>query len=153
MDEVGSAMLWAASAAGLDRSERGWGSGLLQRGVGELVDNEAASGSVVNAKVIVAGSANGDRLDERAAGDEVQNLPDDLVGPQEVTGEGLAVGQTPSGSLPAGLAIVKVQESDVGELEIGQVGQDIGGQLDLLLGKVVSSDDLSRLVNVVLGGV
>lgn len=107
------------------------------------------TGIIGSTKLIVAGSSDGDGLDDGTASDEVKDLPDDGAGPEKVAGEGLALGQTALESPLLILSrVVKVQERDVGQLEVGQVGEDRVRELDLFLGEVVSRHDLAGLVDV-----
>ena len=92
-----------------------------------------ASSSVVVGIVLVADGTNGDSLDESATGQEVKDLPDELAGPEEVAWEGLALakGALALGALGGGILVVsESEERDVGELEVGQVGEDVVGELE-----------------------
>jgi hypothetical protein len=89
-----------------------------------VVEKEAAEvGVIVLARV--AGAAVGDGLDESATSQKIEDLPDEAGGPEGVAGGGLALGGPPL----LGELVVEAKELNVAQLKIGQVGEDVFGEL------------------------
>lgn len=107
---------------------------ILGRGLGPLVEDLLALGLIVVAAVLVADSTKRHRLDERAARHEVEDLPDGLGGPEGVAGVRLALGAALAALAALSGAfsdlVAESEEVDVGELEVGQVGEDVVGELE-----------------------
>lgn len=76
----------------------------------------------------VAGRAKGNCADEGTSAEEIKDLPDEFVGVKLVTREDLALGVDSSRSLLGTFGISKVEEIDVTEIEVREVGEHGIGQ-------------------------
>ena len=132
----------------------GGGIGRMKVGRGPVGDDVLALGGVIDTRVGVADGADGDRLDKGATGQEVKYLPGETVGPEEVTGGRLAARAGKKSALldfAGAIFLGESEKGDVGEVEVGEVGNNIFGQ-DEGLGSLGVSDDLDSRGNGVFVG-
>lgn len=106
---------------------------------------ERRTGSIVRGAQarVVAGRADGESLDQSASEEQVEDFPGDGERPKQVAGVGLAFSEDAATEGSTGLnrlVIVELKVSDVGQLGIGQAGEEVVGELKLLCGKEVTGD-------------
>lgn len=88
-----------------------------------------AFGRVVVLVVLVADGANRHSLEERIAGQEVEHLPDRLGGPERIIRVRLALARR--GAPGRGVFLItELEQGDVGELEAGEVREDVVRELE-----------------------
>lgn len=85
---------------------------------------------------IVAGRAQRHRLDQRATAENVKDLPDDAAGVKGIARQRPALLRTTNGSLLRGGVVVKVEQRDVAQLEVREIGENILSQLDAFKARV-----------------
>lgn len=90
-----------------------------------MVSEELAFIRVV-VRAFVASRAQWHRLDQVTATQDIQDLPGRFVGVRIVPGKDLAPGRI----IVDIRAIVKIEQGDVAELEVSELGQGLIGQLD-----------------------
>ena len=120
-------------------------SNLLEVRIRPALRDGCALGSIVDTKIVIARSANGDGLDEASTGQEVQNGPSDPVGPGGVAGEGLALGIGVDPPLRGLASIIFAGESEkinVTEGEVSEVGQHGVGQLHRFFRQEIAGEHL-----------
>jgi hypothetical protein len=88
-------------------------------------------------------------LDQPPAGEEIKDLPDALARVELITGVSLALGRTLL--IISSIFLVEAEELNVRQVEIGEVGDDIVGQLESLVlggrgicGDVCCREDVGR---------
>lgn len=116
--------------------------GVDVRVVGPVVGQEGTLRRALIAPVGVAGRGQGHSLDESAGAEqEAEDVPNQRDGVEDVAGHDLALGAAAAlaaGAGGGGGLIVKVEDVDAGQVQRGQVGDDVGGQLDGLGGEQVN---------------
>lgn len=105
--------------------------GVVVRAIDPVGGQEIALGLVIVAKVVVAHGGLGDGLGESTTQEQVEDVPNQADGVEEVSGVRLA--STEQRPLLDRSRVLKSEEGDVGQLKSGKVGKDSLGQLDLLL--------------------
>lgn len=112
-----------------------------------MVIEELASTRVV-VRAFVASRAQRHRLNQFTITQDIQGLPGRLVGVRIIPGMGLAPGRIILGFR----FIVKVEQGDVAELEVSELGQRLIGQLDRVEALVAVARTAHDRVNVGLIG-
>lgn len=106
-------------------------------------------GGIILRPVLVADGSRRRTLDQGTAGQEIQQTPDPIAGPEKVAGQLLAPAGAGAERASGNSRVGKIKESDVGQVEVGQVADDIGRQLSSLevevVGLQVSRGRIDRL--------
>lgn len=108
------------------------GDNILSRGLGPVRQELVALGLVIVAAVLVAHSADRDGLNQRIARQQVEDLPHDLGGPEEIARVRLAPVEQRALGCGGLILVTELEEGDVGEVELGQVGEDVVSELEAL---------------------
>ena len=104
--------------------------------IGPVVGDVITASLVKSAKVVITDSRKRNGLDEGTSEKDVEEVPDDLAWVQQIARVGLAA--TEEGALlqtgfVLTILVIESEESDVGQLESGQVGDHIICELGLLV--------------------
>ena len=85
---------------------------------------------------IIAGRTQGHRLDQRATAENVQDLPGDAAGIEGIARQRPALLRTTDGSLLRVGVVVKVEQRDIAQFEVREIGEYILSQLDAFKARV-----------------
>jgi hypothetical protein len=96
---------------------------------------------------LVAGRTERHSLDQGTAGENVKDLPERIAGPSSIAGQDLALGLIESSLLGAVDLIIEVEERDIAQLQVSEVGQGSLGEL-LALEALVARYRLSGRLDV-----
>ena len=97
-----------------------------------MLQEVVALGLVIVAAVFVADGTDRHGLNQRVARQEVEDLPRDPGGPEEVARVRLAPVEQRSLGLDGLILITELEQGDVGEVEVSELGEDVVGQLEPL---------------------
>jgi hypothetical protein len=108
---------------------------LLEEGVVRpVVGKEGTLGGIIVAIVVIAGRGIWRGLDQGSSGEEVEDLPCQVRGPQQVARVRLAA--IAEATLGQG-GVVEAEKGNVGQLQVREIGEDVVSQLKSLVGEVL----------------
>lgn len=150
---AGKAVLGLASGALEQRRHEGRRVVHVSLGDGPVLDEVVTLGLIV-VLTLVASSTEGNRFDQGASREDVEDLPDGLARIQQIARQTLTLRLEAGGALLWSV-IIKVEDRDIAEVKTRQVGERLVRQLDVFKARErasVGRDDFGGRSNIVVVG-